>query len=260
MGGKTRELPLISQLLPNHFQRIVEPFCGGAAVSFSLYKNSVLNDLNQEIINLYLIISNEQSYQKLQKEIDCLKTLEHNELEIEYYKAREYINQSWKNTDTYQRALSYVIVRQLCFSGMERYNSKGEFNVPFGHYKKFSCNLKPDHHHFLKTKSLLLNQSFETIFDIIHENDFIFIDPPYLERLGYGNGDSEYKLHQKLLECLKITKSKWLLVHSYHDFYLDNYKDFNIISKDFCYAQIFGKNKNHSGAKVKHLYIRNYGS
>ena len=37
-----------------------------------------------------------------------------------------------------------------------------------------------------------------------------------------------------------------------------DYKDFNIIEKDFAYAQRFGKNKDHSGASVKHLYITNY--
>jgi len=35
-GGKSRELPLIKQMLPPQFSRVVEPFCGGAAVSFGL--------------------------------------------------------------------------------------------------------------------------------------------------------------------------------------------------------------------------------
>ena len=43
-----------------------------------------------------------------------------------------------------------------------------------------------------------------------------------------------------------------------HDFYREQYKDFNIYTKDFQYAQRFGKDKNHSGASVQHLYITNY--
>ena len=46
-------------------------------------------------------------------------------------------------------------MRQLCFSGMERYNSEGKFNVPFGHYKKMSCNLSPDHHNFFTKKATI---------------------------------------------------------------------------------------------------------
>jgi hypothetical protein len=41
-------------------------------------------------------------------------------------------------------------------------------------------------------------------------------------------------------------------------FYSKSYKNFNIIERDFAYAQRFGKGKDHSGAKVKHLYITNY--
>ena len=34
-GGKTRELKIISKMMPKEFNRVVEPFCGGAALSFS---------------------------------------------------------------------------------------------------------------------------------------------------------------------------------------------------------------------------------
>jgi DNA adenine methylase len=49
-----------------------------------------------------------------------------------------------------------------------------------------------------------------------------------------------------------------MIVHSDHEFYRENYKDYNIMTKDFLYAQRFGKGKNHSGASVQHLYITNY--
>jgi len=49
-----------------------------------------------------------------------------------------------------------------------------------------------------------------------------------------------------------------MIVHSDHEFYRETYKDFNIMTKDFVYAQRFGKDKNHSKAKVQHLYITNY--
>ena len=49
-----------------------------------------------------------------------------------------------------------------------------------------------------------------------------------------------------------------MIVHSDHEFYREQYKDFNIMTKDFTYAQRFGKNKDHGGAKVTHLYITNY--
>ena len=257
-GGKSRELPLIKQLLPSQFTRVVEPFCGGAAVSFSLRYPALISDINRDVINLYSVVANEELYPEMQHKVNIIKTLEHDDLQIEYYAAREAINQPWDCIDPLQRALSYIIVRQLCFSGMERYNAKGEFNVPFGHYKKLSCNLSPDHHNFLKKNCIFRYGSFVDLFDQINSNDFVFVDPPYLERLGYTEGDGGLKLHQDLLCCLKVTQGKWMIIHSDHEFYRDSYKDFNIVEKDFSYAQRFGKDKDHSGAKVKHLYITNY--
>lgn len=258
MGGKSRELPLIKQLLPSKFERVVEPFCGGAAVSFALGHPALLSDISRDVINLYSVVADENTYPNLQNKINLIKTLNHDDLEKEYYCAREVINQSWDCVDNYQRALSYIIVRQLCFSGMERYNAKGEFNVPFGHYKKFSCNLSPAHHQYLKNHCEFKNNSFVDVFGEIRDDDFIFIDPPYLDRLGYTEGDGGNILHQNLFECLKNKKAKWMIVHSDHEFYRECYKNYNIQTNKFCYSQIFGKNKDHSGAKVEHLYIRNY--
>jgi DNA adenine methylase len=255
-GGKSREIKTITGLLPSFTGKIIEPFCGGAAVAFHYRRQSILSDVNRDIINLYQVVASDR-YDELQLKVDYIKTLEHDDLETEFYASREAINQPWDCVDPLQRALSYIIVRQLCFSGMERYNANGEFNVPFGHYKSFSCNLSKDHHDFL-LKCKISHSSFEHCFEDANENDFIFIDPPYLDRLGYTTGDGGSSLHEKLLSCLKATPAKWLIIHSDHEFYRDSYEDYNIMTKDFVYSQRFGKNKNHSGAKVQHLYITNY--
>tara|TARA_B100000470_G_scaffold193506_1_gene161554 strand:- start:193 stop:753 length:561 start_codon:yes stop_codon:yes gene_type:complete len=135
---------------------------------------------------------------------------------------------------------------------MERYNAQGAFNVPFGHYKSFSCNLSAKHHTFLQSCELL-HGSFEQV--SIQKDDFVFIDPPYLDRLGYKEGDGSLALHENLLAWTKELKTDWLLIHSDHEFYFENY-DY-VISKEFGYAQRFGKNKDHSKAKTHHLYISN---
>lgn len=255
-GGKSKELPLIKSMLPQEFDRVVEPFCGGAAVSFGLECPAILSDINPMVYNLYKVIQC-SDYFELQQSIDIFKTYEHDALQVAFYAARNVVN-GQVDVSAVKKAISYVLVRQLCFSGMERYNAKGEFNVPFGHYKKLSCNLSLDHHYFLSSKCEVYHQSFQHIFDMVNENDFVFVDPPYLERLGYTEGDGGDSLHKELLGCLKATKAKWMLIHSDHPFYRENYSDYHILDKDHEYAQRFGKNKNHSGAKVKHLYITNY--
>lgn len=255
-GGKTRELPLIKPYICATTKRIVEPFCGGAAVAFHYELPAILNDVNKDVINLYSVVADDELYPQLQQRINLLKTLEHNDLETEYYAAREAINQSWDCVDKYQRALSYIIVRQLCFSGMERYNANGEFNVPFGHYKKFACNLSPDHNRFLK-KCTIINGSAIDVFDMLEEGDFVFVDPPYIDRLGYTTGDGGIKLHQNLAHKLNSCKNDWLLIHCDDEFYRNEYSNHHITTGSFNYAQRFGKDKNHSSAKVDHLYVSN---
>ena len=254
-GGKTRELPLIKSLLPRNYDTVLEPFCGGAAVSFALADRCILNDMNDALINMYRQVSHPQSFHDVFSHVNWLKTLEHDDLSVEYYKARDYINGG--SRDPYTWAISYITVRQLCFSGMERYNKAGKFNVPFGHYKKFSCNLDWNHMKFLhQSGSSIYHGDFEPIFDMAGEDDFIFIDPPYLDRLGYAHGNDT--LHERLVSCMKRTKAKWLFIHSDHDFYRDALSDYHIMYKNFGYAQRFGKNKNHDNAQVSHMYVTNY--
>lgn len=255
-GGKTKELPIIKPYIPSTTKRIVEPFCGGAAVAFHYELPAILNDVNRDVINLYSVVADDDLYPELQKKINFIKTLEHDDLQKEYYVARNVINQSWENVNHFERALSFVIVRQLCFSGMERYNSNGEFNVPFGHYKRFACNLSPDHHRFLK-KCIIRHGSAIDVFDMLKDDDFVFVDPPYLDRLGYTTGDGGIQLHQQLANNLNSCNLPWLLIHCDDEFYRDEYTNQYLTTGSFNYAQRFGKNKNHTGSKVEHLYISN---
>ena len=254
-GGKSREIKFIKEIMPPSYNRIIEPFCGGAAVSFHFGVPALLTDVNWQVINLYRVVAS-PVYEDLQRFVDQVKTFDHDQLEKLFYHSRDIINNS-DNYGSFDNATAYIVVRQLCFSGMERYSSKGEFNVPFGHYKRFACNLSEEHHKFL-LNCKISHASFEQCFKDEDENDFIFIDPPYLDRLGYTTGDGGLNLHEELLSCLKATNAKWMIVHSDHEFYRDSYKDYDIMTKDFLYAQRFGKNKDHSGASVQHLYITNY--
>ena len=255
-GGKTRELPLIDMIKPTTYSRIVEPFCGGAAVSFKYGNECVLNDINPMVINLYKVIQS-SDFPLLLNRINELKTFEHDALQEAYYAARDVINKPEQFSPLIQ-AVSYVTVRQLCFSGMERYNSEGQFNVPFGHYKKMSCNLSPDHNRFLSNNATICNRDAVDIINECNEDDWIFLDPPYLDRLGYTTGDGGDDLHTRLVEAMKTTKAKWLFIHSDCEFYRNKLEEFDIQTKAFRYAQNFGKGKDHTGAKVDHIYVKNY--
>ena len=182
------------------------------------------------------------------------KEMDHDELEKVYYHSRDLINS--EGGSALERAYAFIVIKQLAFSGMERYNSEGKFNVPFGHYKRFSCGLSPDHHEFLKGCDVSCGDAIEVLKSSV-EGDFIFLDPPYLDRLGYESGDGG-EMHIRLVEAMRECRGQWLFIHSDHEFYREELKDFVWYEKEFKYAQNFGKGKDHSGSKVNHIYVRNY--
>ena len=255
-GGKTKELPIITQIAPPKFTRVIEPFAGGAAVALHYGETTVLNDISPLPINLYRVVGSPE-YPQLQAKVNEIKGYDHDQLQEIYYQSRDIINNK-DGKSAYELALAYIVVRQLCFSGMERYNSSGEFNVPFGHYKKMSCNLEPRHHQFFsKHVELRCGDAIDIIHEA-HEGDFLFLDPPYIDRLGYSTGDGSDGLHTRLVAALHDTKAHWLLIHSDCVFYREQLAQYDIQTRGFRYGQIFGKNKNHSKSIVDHLYIKNY--
>ncbi|WP_373277538.1 DNA adenine methylase, partial [Prevotella falsenii] len=82
----------------------------------------------------------------------------------------------------------FLFLRYYAYSGMFRYNDKGEFNVPYGgmSYNKKSLQKEIDYY---KSESLLEKFRRTTVFCLDFEeffykfkpkeNDFIFLDPPY---------------------------------------------------------------------------------
>lgn len=254
-GGKSKEMKYISNFIPSNVSSISEPFAGGAAVSFNFEVSSYLNDLNGRIINIYRIVQNPETFVRLLGDIEKLKMMNKSELSDAYYAARDYINEHTIAEDEYEYALQFLIVRQQSFSGMERYNSKGEFNVPWGRYKSFSCNLTAKHHQHLKN-CILSSVDFCDHIDTLPENTFLFLDPPYLERAGYENKDGGMDLHSRMADKLHSIKNPFLIVHSEHEYYLDAYKDFHIAKIPFKYSQQF--NGGNYDANVMHLYITNY--
>ena len=273
-GGKARELKRIHKIISGiEFDRVVEPFVGGGAFAFDQEKPALVSDIRANNIDVYKAVQDEAEFTTLLNKVEeTKKETDRKELEKIFYHWRD---EKYQNCDTlWEKAFRWIIIRQLCYSGMDRVNGKtGKFNVPYGWYPKFATRLNIEHHNLLKDWEIKECSFEESILEST-EDDFIFLDPPYLERNSdYGSDTHSFKLHEDLLELLKNTKSKWLLIHTQHSFYEDSYKDFNILTDDFAYASQWAprvkkslnlkgkegrKLAEQSDRKVKHLYITNY--
>lgn len=263
-GGKTRELKTLEQFLPPSFERLVEPFAGSAALAFHLEKPAVLNEINPLICNLYRVVQNPTEFVNLLVTIEKAKgipfiakndpaiTTDYS-LEKLFYDCRKIINNR-KVHDSLELAFAFLVVRQLAFSGAVRENRQGETNIPYGWYKSLAVNLKQEHHRLLKNFEIM-EGDFAKAIQAATSEDLIFLDPPYLERLGYGEGVGSEEDHVRIFEELSKTKAKWLLVHCDNPLYRELYKDFNINEGGFKYGVNF---RNRNKQAVNHLYITNY--
>lgn len=162
----------------------------------------------------------------------------------------------------------FFFIRNYAYSGMFRYSSKGDFNVPYGgiaynnkFLKKKLCYYKSKDllSHFKKTK--IYNLDFEQFLKSVKpkENDFIFLDPPYDSEFSTYAQNAFTRDDQKRLANYLINKckAKWMMIIKNTDFIFDLYdKDgINIRTFDKEYVVSF---MNRNDKKVTHLLITNY--
>ena len=128
-GGKRWQVPHLRPLWEGRFRsRLVEPFCGGLAVTLGLVpERALLNDANPHLINFY---------RWLQKGLTADLKMENNERLFYRHRARFNELVADGQEDTAEGAALFYYLNRTGFNGLCRFNSKGEFNVPFGKYAR----------------------------------------------------------------------------------------------------------------------------
>ncbi|MEG9487638.1 DNA adenine methylase [Mannheimia indoligenes] len=161
----------------------------------------------------------------------------------------------------------FFFIRNYCYSSMFRYNSKNEFNVPYGgiSYNENYLGKKIEYlyseiHQEKYKKTVIENVDFEIFLDKFNysENDFIFLDPPYdSEFSDYAGNTFSQEDQRRLARFLNSTNAKFLLVIKKTDFIENLYKDsqFNIKIFEKTYQVSF---KNRNNRNVEHLVITNF--
>lgn len=207
-GGKYREIPQLIKYVPKFEGRYIEPFFGGGAMYFHLEPcNAIINDINERLMNFYRAV--QADYETLREELaqletiytqnranfDALKKL-HPEERVEdaneplYYLLRDMYNGI--TPATYSEAALYYYINKTAYSGMIRFNSKGEYNVPYGRYKNFNTGIITEAHHNLLANTEILNGDYLNVFNATNADDFVFLDPPY-DCIFSDYGNEEYK-------------------------------------------------------------------
>ena len=231
-GGKSKEINNFIEFIPNQYDRYIEPFAGGAALFFYLAPNAALiNDINSRLVNFYSAVR--ENFDSLKAELTRLElTYRSNQMEYEQIKMKDksrhvenknealyYLLRDMYNgiiEKKYLDATLYYFINKTSYSGMLRFNSKGEFNVPFGRYKNFNTQLVSEEHSELLKRTEITNEDYSEIFNRCTVNDFVFLDPPHdCIFTDYGNieqnGFTEDN-HRRLAQDFRNLESRSLMV------------------------------------------------
>jgi DNA adenine methylase len=169
-GGKRWQVPHLRPLWePHSHRRLVEPFCGGLAVTLGLMPGrALLNDLNPHLVNFY---------RWLQRGLIIDFAMENQE--AVFYRQRDRFNALLveRRADTAEAASLFYYLNRTGYNGLCRFNSRDGFNVPFGRYARIAYVSD-----FSAYREMFSDWTFTTG-DLeavpLDRGDFIYADPPY---------------------------------------------------------------------------------
>lgn len=229
-GIKTKLVPFIAESIKWDGTGVYyEPFMGSGVVGFNLNPDkAIFSDTNPYIIQFYNDIKDKKISSGIVREY-----LENESLKLAatpadknsyYYEVRDRFNK-------YHLSLDFLFLQRSNFNGMMRFNKNGGYNVPFGR--------KPDRFRkALITKitnqvawveKLICNKDWKFItmefteaFQLMDQGDFVYLDPPYVNRYdGYFDAWGEENANL-LAEITQGGKAGYALSMWYQNEYREN--------------------------------------
>jgi DNA adenine methylase len=169
-GGKRWQVPYLRHIWQSHStRRLVEPFCGGLAVTLGLMpERALLNDINPHLINLY---------RWLKRGLTISLPMANDERA--YYRQRARFNELLAQGKGHSREAAglFYYLNRTGYNGLCRFNRSGEFNVPFGRYARITYTRD-----FSQYREVFAGWEFRCgdFEDIrLKPDDFVYADPPY---------------------------------------------------------------------------------
>jgi DNA adenine methylase len=204
-GGKRWQVPHLVPLWERHaHRRLVEPFCGGLAVTLGLGpERALLNDINPHLVSFY---------EWLRRGLKITIALENSEALFYEHRSRFNALLAAGAERTAEAAGLFYYLNRTGYNGLCRFNRSGGFNVPFGSYKQITYTRD-----FSRYRAAFENWEF-TLGDFerltIDRRDFIYADPPYdVEFTQYSQGGFSWEDQVRTAEWLARHRGPVILVN-----------------------------------------------
>lgn len=189
VGSKVRIMPQLRGHLPEG-KRLVEPFAGSCAVMMNTdYDEYLIADLNPDLVNLYKVMAyhTDAFLMELYDLFSAGGLGEQESRAVYYYAVRDAFNLSGKGVgaESVEAAARFMYLNRHGFNGLCRYNRRGQFNVPFGKYKKIYFPLDEVRAFAEKAKrATFISAHYSETLSLVRTGDVVYCDPPYLTESG----------------------------------------------------------------------------
>ena len=233
VGDKFKLLPQLKENFPKDIDRFIEPFCGGGSVFLNVDANEyLLNDIDTYMIRLHEFLV---SYSDCQG--DFWNVLENDikkyglsatymgkdvpqELRKEFVKTyfAKYNKEAYMKlrADFNENKTDMMLLYMLLiygFNRMLRFNRKGDFNLPVGNvdFNQNVVNAVNAYFEYVKDRDIeFYNMDFQDFVNNAEpsENDFVYLDPPYLITFSEYNKLWDEDCEMRLIHFLDELNAK----------------------------------------------------
>lgn len=196
VGGKTWLIPKMTEIYREYRDKTwFDPFCGGLALPLALRPDrAILSDINPWLINFYNCVRSNSQFVAADIE----------NTQQDFYQTRVEFNTAIMGSclDEDRMAQLFYYLNRTCFNGLCRFNSAGEFNAPYGRYKKPQID-----RNFAPYRRAFKHWQFQQV-DVFNklalpDDSFIYLDPPYDEGFtAYSGNEFGWEQQQQLARIL----------------------------------------------------------
>ena len=222
-----------------------------------------LKKYNQEAVQqvIKVLSTREEKISETKSRIKALKDKVNSDInriaEKYYYNYRD-----TKFTTSFEKAVSFYLMRQLSFSGMLRFSSDGKFNIPYGWYKSFKGIDQP----IDKVKTILDNTEFlqgdwKDCVKTATADDFVFLDPPYTREFTdyHPAGTFREAQQRELANWFRTTDAKTMIIINRDELTEELYGDYIVNDYDFRYSIQYRDRMTEKDSNANHIVaINNY--
>lgn len=239
-GIKTKLIPFIKANINfDNKATWIEPFLGSGVVALNIQPSkAILSDRNKYIIDLYTKLQDSSINTSIVRDF-----LEYHGSNLEKY-GNDYYVQMRQTFNKNGDPLYFLFLNRAGFNGMIRFNKKGEFNIPFckknnrfskAYITKICNQIQKATEIIQKNDWSFIHCDWRKAFEFAKENDFIYLDPPYIGRdttyIGeWTNEDAtdlaKYSHSTKANVCLSMWKENIFRINKHLYECWNNYKWF----------------------------------